>query len=389
MKGETKMHADYLIKNGLVIDSSQQLEEIMDIAVCSGRIARVGKNLSDVEDAEIIDASGCIVSAGLIDCHMHLFEGCGMGGTRADAVLLSSGATAGFDGGSAGIVNYALFSHEIVQPSWATIKAYLNVSAVGLATASFFPENVDPKFFDRKRIAACVAQYSSEIVALKIRISKNIVGGFGLEPLKTAVEIGQEVSLPVVVHTTDPAGTLEEIFEILRPGDIYCHAFHGSGHTLLNDDGSLKSCVWVAREKGILFDVANGVGHFAFSVAQAAIDCGFYPDTISTDLTKGSMFKKPVYSLPYTMSKYLNLRMPLQQVIDAVTYRPAKAFGLENEMGTLKEGVPADVTVLRRTQDKQVCFQDVSGGSLIGNELLIPQMTIKNGVIVYRQIDFL
>jgi dihydroorotase len=381
------MKADYLIRQGQVLDKTQELDGIADIAVADGRIAAVGTNL-DAEGAAEVDASGCLVTAGLIDGHMHLFEGCGLGGVRPDAILFPMGVTAAFDAGSAGVGNYKLFSKEIARPSWPVIKAFLNVSPLGLATASFFPENLDPRYFDVGRIKTCLKEYPKEIIALKVRITKHLVGEFGLEPLRAASEIAKEVGLPLVVHTTDPAGTVAEVLAVLCPGDVYCHAFHGVGHTILDEDGQVLPCVKEAKARGILFDVANGMAHFSFSVAQAAVEQGFYPDMISTDLTRGSLYKPPVYSLPYTMSKYLALGMPLAEVFAAATYKVARAFRLEKEMGNLRPGTAADLAVFRLKKQTAV-FSDAAGNKMSGDSLLVPQLTMKSGVVVYRQTGFI
>ena len=381
------MQADILIKNGQVIDASQGVNQVADVAVAGGKIVGIIKNGEPIEAKETIDASGCLVTAGWIDCHMHLFEGCGMGGFKPDAFLFPMGITAAFDAGSAGPANFRLFSREIVDYAWANIKAFLNVSPVGLSPASFYPENLDPRYFPRKLIAETVQEYAEEIIALKVRISRPYVGELGLSPLRAAVEIGDEVNLPVVVHTTDPGGTVEEILDILRPGDVYCHAFHGTGNLITDDHGRILECVKRAREKGVIFDISNGMAHFSFKVGKPAIAQGFYPDTLSTDINNAHLYHAPAFSLPYVMSKFLAMGMPLDEVIDSVTYRSAKVFHLENEMGTLRPGVPADITICK-LKNHTTHYFDKARETLDGVQTFVPQMTLRKGKIVFQQMDF-
>lgn len=380
------MKADIIIRNGLVIEPSDNSAKVMDVAIGKGKILQKGKLDTGIKANIEVDATGCLVTPGLIDCHLHLFAGSGESGLKPDITFLPYGVTSGVDGGSAGISNYKLFSNIIVHHSVTTVKAYLNPSPAGHAMIKYYPENVDPKYFDVERIAECVERYKGEIVAIKMRISKNIVGDLGLKPLEAAVEIGNRVGLPVVVHTTNPPTEVEEVLSILRPGDVFGHAFHGNGECIIGKDGSIKDCVWEARKRGVLFDVANGIGHFVISVAKQALAEGFLPDTISTDVTTKSMYRQPVHSMPFIMSKYLSMGMSIQDVIMATTLRPAQIFGFEG-MGTLREGTVADVAVFRLI-DKPMKFMDTNGDYYDGNKALIPQMTVKDGVIRYRQVDF-
>lgn len=381
------MHANVLIKNGRIIDPSQNLDQVADLAIANGKIQGILKAGETLEDAEVIDASGCLVTAGWIDCHMHLFEGCGLGGFKPDAFLFPMGVTSAFDAGSPGPANYALFSRDIVGYAWANIKAFLNVSSVGLSPASFYPENLDPKYFPRKLIAETVEKYPDEIIALKVRISRPYVQELGLAPLRAAVEIGNEVNRPVVVHTTNPGGEVEEILDILRPGDVYSHAFHGQGNLIIDENGRILDCVKKAREKGVIFDIANGMAHFAFKVGKPAIAQGFYPDTLSTDINNAHLYQEPTFSLPYVMGKFLSMGMPLTEVIDSVTYRSAKVFNLEDQMGTLRPGVPADVTICK-LKDQPVHYFDKGGDTLDGTQIFVPQVTLRKGKKVYQQMDF-
>jgi len=376
------MKLDLLIKNGTVIDPAAGTCRKEDIGAFEGKIVRAPR---EAECANVVDAEGCYVTPGLIDSHVHVFEGCGVSSVNPDITFIPNGVTTGIDAGTAGVSTYKLFSRTTMRTAVSTIKAYIHPSPTGLAAIKYFQEPMDPRLFDHKAIAECVNAHRDEIVAIKMRISRNTVGAYGLDPLKAAVEIGEEVGLPVAVHTTDPAADVGEVLNVLRRGDVYSHCYHGRGYTLVNDDGRLKTCVREARGRGIIFDTADGLSHFAFRVARAAFEEGFFPDIISTDEIDRSLYKTPVYSMPYILSKYLALGMELPDIVKASTLTPARVYGLES--GTLNDGAAADIAVFR-IKEKNVNFLDSLGDVFPGSRLLIPQLTVKNGIIVYRQVDF-
>lgn len=381
------MKCDVLIKNGLVIDPAENIYEVMDVAIGQGKILCKGKITDSLEAKCEVLADGCIVTPGLIDSHVHCFDGGNESGMDADMICPPSGITTVIDGGSAGVSNFEIFSRAVIQPSKMRIKAFLTPSPAGQAMIHYYPENMDPHFFDLEAMLSMQERHPHEIVAVKMRISKNIVGELGLAPLKAAISIAEKMHLPVVVHTTNPAGTVEDVLNLLRPGDVYCHAFHGVGNTIIGDDGGVLSCVKAARERGVIFDVANGVGHFSFSVAQAALADGFFPDTISTDMGKKSMNRPPVRSLSHVISKYLNMGMPLADVIRACTATPSRVFHLEDGTGSLRTGSRGDVAIFKLC-DKEMEFVDTFGKKMAGQKAFIPQMTVLNGNIVFRQTDF-
>jgi len=381
------MKADLIIKNGRVIDCAKGIDEVMSIAVKGKTILKIG-DCSDITAAQTVDAAGCIVTAGLIDSHMHLFEGCGYGSVKADLVLIPAGCTTGFDAGGAGCLNYKVFRKTVVQDSIANVKGFLNICNVGLSTNHNYAENVDPAKISREEMLECIEENRESIIGIKCRISKNIVGEFGLEPLKKAVSIAEEAGLPVVIHATNPSCDVDQVLDVLRPGDVFGHAFHGIGYGIVDENGHVKDCVRKAREKGVIFDVANGAEHFAWKVCKAALAEGFQPDTISSDMFRGGMYNPKVHSLPFIMSKYLAAGMSLTDIIRAVTLKPAQVFGLEDQIGSLREGGTADISVLQVAEGRTLTFTDNLGDTVTGTQAIIPQLTVRNGMTYYRQVDF-
>jgi predicted amidohydrolase len=379
------MRYDLWIRSGLVVDPARGISQPGDVLISRGRI--VAPPPGETADAEqVVDATGCLVLPGLIDFHAHLYPRGTEIGISPDASLLPLGVTTAVDAGSAGVGNYEVFSQSVIMPSLVRIKSYLNVAPTGLVTARYH-ENLDPKHFDAEKIAGLFERHRGELLGLKVRLGREIVGPLGLEPLTATLRIAEELHCPVVVHTTNPVGGPGEIADLLRPGDIFCHLFHGTGSTIIGPDGRVLPQILAARERGVIFDAANGRSHFVFPVAETAIRQAFLPDVISTDLTVGTLFRPPVFGLPHVMSKYLAMGVSLMEVVAACTSTPARLLGLPGEVGTLAPAACADVAVVRR-EKRQVEFVDTKGERRIGHALLVPQLTVRAGRVVFRQLDF-
>jgi predicted amidohydrolase len=306
---------------------------------------------------------------------------------HADAALLPMGVTTGVDAGSCGSANYESFLRSVVASSQARLFSFIHIAPAGLI-ATRFPEELNPKYYDLSRIADLFHRHRGQCLGLKIRLSKEIVGDLGAKPLERTLQLAERLKCPVVVHTTNPPIPPEEIGRTLRPGDVYCHMYHGVGDTILGSDGKVRAQLLKARRAGVVFDTANGRNNFSFKVAQAALADGFLPDIISSDLTRKTLFSDFVFSLPFVMMKFLNMGMPLEAVVAACTSAPARQIGMQGKLGTLAPGALADVAIFRRTKKQPVVTRDVLGDSFTVDDWLVPQMTILNGRIVYRQIDF-
>jgi dihydroorotase len=340
----------------------------------------------DQSEADIlIDGTEYIVTPGLIDHHIHLYQGSD-GGVNPDLACLPNGVTTAVDGGSCGISNYTSFHNISVINSLTTIKSYLNIAPIGLGT-KYYPENLDiqllPQYYDL--IKECFKKYRGEIISLKIRLTKDVTSQ--IEPLKYCTKLADEIGCNVVVHVTNPSVPTEEIAAVLRPGDVFCHMYQGIGNTILDVDGKVKKDIYKAKRRGVLFDACNGKKNFAFSVAIPAIRQGFLPDIISTDMSPMTFYNDPVISMPYVMSKYLAFGLRLEEIMKMVVLNPAKILGLEKQYATLKVGTPADIAIFQIV-DKNVKFYDCNNEFIEGNQVIVPQLTIKGGVIVYRQSNF-
>lgn len=366
----------------MVYDPLLDLCESRDVAVDGGVMAaEVGG-----EAAYTVDASGCIIVPGLIDYHIHVFSGIPSGSVRADLACLPYGVTTAVDGGTSGAPTYPLFHELEAARSVTRVLAFLNIGSSGL-TSTVSMEDPSPDHIERDLIKDLFRRYPQELKALKLRNSLGIVAPGDEGPLQAMVALGEELGVPAVVHMTNPAISCQRAAQILRPGDVFCHMYQGQGDTILDAGGKVKPEIWEARRRGVLFDACNGNANFSFRVAEAAIEQGFLPDIISSDLTPMSLHKPFVYDLPRLLSKYLMLGMSIQETLKRATLAPAKQLGLERELATLAPGTPADLAVFRLAE-QPVSFLDREGANRIGNQVLLPQMTIKDGMIVWSRTGF-
>lgn len=385
------MNADFIIQGGRVIDPSTSTDEIRDIAVSNTKI--IDPQGEMVECSHIIDASGCIVTPGLIDFHTHVFYE-GSGTCLRPDLMIAQGTTAAVDAGTAGTVTYEAFYKTVIAQSAIRIKSFLTTYSGGQLDVKLC-EDFNPDLINVPRMERVIDKYRENILGLKIRISKGVVPDEkGLDYLKRVIELAEELdhklqtSLRVCVHTTNSPVPAGELARCLRPGDIFCHCYQGTGNTIVNEEGEIDPLILDARKRGVIFDAANGKGNFGMAVAKKALAAGFLPDIISSDLTLDK-FNIPPYakSLLFVMAKYRTLGMELMDVLKAVTCVPARLMGLEGKIGTLQAGAEADIAIFRQ---KEVSFtqKDFRGEELTSSELLIPQLTMCAGEINFCQADF-
>jgi len=379
------MHYDMLIKAGHLLDPARRINQIGNIAIHGDRVFLIDNN-SDCKATQIIDAQGCYVMPGLIDFHTHVFYKGTENSIPPDVGMLPCGVTTVVDGGSAGTANYEAFHHSVISNSVVRICSFLNVSSTGQVTMKYH-ENLNPQYYDTDKIRYLFKKYRGSLIGIKLRQSKEIVNDLGLEPLKATLEIANDILCPIMVHATNPPGNTSELVELLRAGDVFTHVYHDTGSTILNNEGKVDDSIKKARARGVLFDTGNGRTNFAFSTALMAMEDNFAPDIISSDITVMTLYQQPAYGLPFLMSKHLAMGMSLYDVVAACTSTPAQQIGMLGEIGTLSNEACADIAIFQ-LEDKEVCFYDFKGRSIIGQQVLIPQVTIRGGRIVYKDIRF-
>ena len=368
------MSYDLVLSGARVIDPSQKLNALLDVAVRGDRIAAVEAGIED-PSAERIDLSGKILTPGWVDIHAHVFAGATTWGICADALCLATGVTTIVDAGSPGWANFLAFKDFIAAPARTQILTFVHISGIGL-TYGPLGELEDIRYADAERAAYVVEQWPDVCVGIKVRQGEHQVGKNGVEPLRIAVEAGALCRAPVMCHIG--AGVpLPEVLELMRPRDIITHCYQGVGDTILDGEDRVLSQVWEARQRGVLFDLGHGGGSFQFNVAKQALAQGFYSDVISTDIHSGSL-ESPVYSLAETGSKMLNLGVELEEVVRQTTAAPAAAIGRGDQLGTLAVGTVADLAAFEVRQG-DFEFTDVRDQVEAGDKMIQPVLTVRAG----------
>jgi len=361
---------DLVIKGGRVLDPSQRMDRMADVAIRAGKIAAIQTNLAPSSAAQIIDASGKLVTPGLIDIHAHVADK-----ELTPAQCLLTGVTSIVDGGSRGAENV----EELVKTAQSApnrVRILLNISGRGLADGA--TELLDIEKANVAMARSAVERSRDWIVGIKARLSRSAAGEHDLEAVRRARQVADPLKIPIMVHVGDTASPLREILALLRPGDIVTHMYAPAPHGMLDDNGRVLPQVLEARRRGILFDFGNGrTAHWTWDVAERAMKQGFLPDTISSDIT-GAGLTDQVLNLPNVMSKFLLLGMPIDQVIARATSNAAHAIPEYKRYGTLRTGAPADVAVFD-LKEGDFEFADNYGNKRTGRRKLFPYAVVMGG----------
>ena len=379
---------DLVVRGGRVIDPARDIDQILDVGVRYGRIAAIAPDLSEFVSrprsdyppnpgTTVIDATGKLVLPGLVDLHAHVYTGVCPLTVSADETSAPAGVTTVVSAGDAGAHTIEGFRKLVVEPSRTRVLAFLHISTIGLAG---WPEGEahELDYLDVDKAVRAAVENRDVVVGIKVREQAPlIVGANGLEPVRRAVEAGRRAELPVMVHIGGAPVRLGELMELLRPGDIVTHCFTPAENGVV-EAGHITDAVRSARDRGVIFDVGHGFGSFAYEVAEQAVADGFWPDTISTDLHSLSA-SGPVRDLPTTMSKFLNLGMPLHEVIRSVTSRPAEVLNRSGSFGSLQVGGVADIAVLG-LESGPMEFTDSSGARRQSSQFFHVYTTIRAGI---------
>ncbi|MEE3041293.1 MAG: amidohydrolase/deacetylase family metallohydrolase [Candidatus Latescibacterota bacterium] len=368
---------DLILTGATVIDPSQELCAVRDVAITGDRIVELAEDIQ-AEAKQRIDLSGRILTPGFIDIHAHLYAGSTTWGIRFDALCLATGVTTVVDAGSSGWANFWGFEENMVAPARTQTLAFVHISGIGL-TFGPLGELEDIRYACPDRTAGIIKAWPETCVGVKIRMGRFQLGDNGIAPLHLAVEAAEATNTPIMAHL-GPGIDLPEVLRTLRPGDVVTHCYHDKGDDIFGDGDRILPAVWEARERGVLFDVGHGGGSFSFDTAKRALAQDFTADVISTDLHSSSL-EDPVMSLPETASKLLNLGVPLVGVVRQCTTGPAESIQRADELGTLRPGSVADLAAFELQEGGQFEFRDVHDQLMVGPKNLSPVLTIRAGTI--------
>jgi dihydroorotase len=337
---------DLILTGGRVIDPANGRDELADVAFKDGKVAGIGRDLPRA-GAETVDVTGKIVTPGLVDLHAHVYWGGTSLGVDAASVAKTSGTTSFVDAGSSGPGNFHGFRKHVIEPSPVRIIPILNISHAGIfafSTTVMVGECADLRLLDPRDCVRVINANRDLIVGVKVRVGRTAGGNSGIAPLDMAIEVAEEVGLPVMAHLDNPPPSRLEVMSRLREGDILTHCFRPFPNAPVAPDGRVREEVAAARERGVVFDIGHGGGSFGFRTAEAMLAAGFLPDVISSDVHALSI-NGPAFDQITTMSKLLSLGMKLDAVIRAGTIAAAKAVG-RDDIGHLSPGAAGDATVI-------------------------------------------
>lgn len=372
---------DLLVQGGTLIDPSQKTHARRDVAFANGVVAAVAERIDPAHAVQVINASGRLVTPGLIDLHVHVFEGVSHYGIAPDPTCLAHGATTVVDAGSAGADTFPGFRKYVIDASETRIFAQLNISSMGMLSASI-GELDDLKWADVPKALQTIEKHRDVILGVKVRLTRDAIVGknAGLTPLFRAREAADAAGLPIMVHPQNAwCESLDDILAVMRQGDILTHSFHGMSHGILDEDGKIRTSVRAARERGVIFDVGHGQGSFSWRVCEAALAQDFLPTSISSDLHVYNL-NGPVFDLATTVSKFLHLGLSLDDVLARVTAIPAGVIGMPGKIGTLAVGAWGDAVVFD-LEEGEFAMIDSKGETRLGHQRLVPRVVIKGGKV--------
>jgi dihydroorotase len=359
---------DLVLKGGRLIDPSQSLDKLSDIAFADGKVAEIGHNLAA---KDVRDVTGKIVTPGLIDLHTHVYWGGTSLGVAAELLARSGGVTTFIDAGSAGPGNFHGFRKHVIEPSPVRILPYLNVAYPGIFAFSrtvMVGECSDMRLIDPREAVRVARENKDLVLGIKVRVGKSASGTSGIMPLDIALDVAEETGLPVMAHLDAPPPARHEVMSRLRTGDVLTHGFRPFPNAPVRADGRVRDEILAARERGVVFDIGHGNGSFGFATTRAMLAAGFLPDVISSDVHITSI-DGPAFDLLTTMSKFVCLGVDVATVVKLATANPAAAIG-RAELGTLKVGSVGEATVLDLARGK-FDYSDSIGERLVGEQRLL------------------
>jgi dihydroorotase len=401
---------DVVLKGGRVIDPAQGIDGVRDVAVKGGRIAAVAADMLPSAARETIDCRGRLVLPGLIDTHAHVYQYVtGRFGLNADMCGVHSGVATLVDQGGPSCITLPGFRHYVVEPAATRVLAFISAYVVGGLEGHYYPELYRPECLDVDATVRAAKENADLVKGIKAHAE---IGGFsrwGVKVLELAAEMGRQTDLPVYVHfgqlwppqegglPVDADDIFGACVAVLKPGDVLAHPYSRHPGGFVSVDGTVHPLVKEALARGAKIDVGHG-SHFSFRVARTLLDAGILPDTLGADMhgyntrvpkPRGTpdshpdpemhMFGgKAQFSLVHAMSELMAVGLSLEQVVPMVTSKAAELLRMQDEIGTLKPGVVADVAVLADERGSWM-LRDNDGNQLRTERMLRPVLGLRAG----------
>lgn len=367
---------DLLIRGAHVLDAAQGLDRGADIGIIGSQIAAVG-NLDGQSGTSTIDGKGLYASAGWVDLHAHVYASGGIGVDPDREGGVMTGVTTAVDPGSAGALQWDGFRDTDIKHAKTRVLAFLNVSlAQGMPGV---PRHGDWANYNQRTTIATIEQNLSHIVGVKVLASQTHCGAMGLEPVKLAVQAAELSGTKVMCHIGNAPPMIQDVLNLLRPGDIVTHCWHGKPGGILGRDKKPIPEVLAAVERGVLFDIGHGQASFCFKTARHAMAAGLPIHAISTDIHRRCLHG-PVYNQATTMAKFLHLGFSLSEVVRLSTLGPSQCIGKDEEFGSLLPGRSADVTLFA-VDEGEYTLVDSEKRAEQGSRMIRPVYCIRAGEV--------
>ncbi len=378
--GRGQVEYDLLLKGGHLIDPKNAIDGIRDLAIRNGRIAAVASHIEPERSRSVIDVSGTYLTPGLVDIHTHLYHSTGIPNAWAgdnsvdpDSFSFRTGVTTMVDAGSSGWRNFEDFRQRVMDRVQTRTFALINIAGFGMIS-----DLVEQGDFNPEEVVRLANKHSDVVVGVKSAHYQKP----DWQSVDNAVRAGELARIPVMVdfgYFLPERPYWELVERHLRPGDITTHMFRGPV-PWVDASGNLYPYLKRAKKRGVVFDVGHGGGSFVFRNAVPAIENGFHPDTISTDLHTGSR-NGAVMDMPTTMSKFLAMGMPLTDVVAAATWKPAQVIKRQ-KLGHLSIGASADLAIWTLVEG-EFGFRDSFDGLIEGNQRFHCQLTLLAGKVMW------